>query len=176
LQPIKIDMLDVIDDAITGAGMQFREKNITLHMNLADKLPLLRADRDAMNQVIVQLLSNAYLASPTSSEVAITANYQPKFIPPFSDDIAPVAEPVDAIYIAVTDQGGGVPPDEQRRVFKRLYRADNPLIQGIGDTGVGLSIAKTLVEAHGGKIWLESQPGKGTTFQFYLPLAPVKEM
>lgn len=171
LQPATIDMLEVAEDAITGAGAQFREKNITLHMNLADRVPHIRADRDAMHQVIVQLLSNAYLASPPDGNVTIAVREVRRFIPPVSSDIAPVAEPVDGIYVAVTDQGGGVPPDEQRRVFGRLYRADNPLIEGLGDTGVGLSIAKALVEAHNGMIWLESELGKGSTFQFILPLS-----
>ena len=172
LEPVTIDMLEVVEDAITKAGNQFREKNITLHMNLPGQLPPLRADRDAMHQVIMQLLSNAYLASPTDGEVTISTEYVEHFTPPSRDDIAPVGEPVNGIYVRITDQGGGVPPDEQRRVFGRLYRADNPLIEGLGDTGVGLSIAKALVEAHGGTIWLESELGQGSTFQYILPLAP----
>ena len=172
LQPATIDMLAVIEDAITSAGAQFREKNITLFLDLADALPPLRADHDAMGQVVMQLFSNAYLATPPESEITITARFEKSFKPPFSADIAAVPQPVDGIYVAVTDQGGGVPADEQRRVFRRLYRADHPLIQGLGDTGVGLSIAKALVEAHGGQIWFESEPGKGSTFQFIIPLSP----
>lgn len=171
LQTSAIDMLEVIEDAISEAGTQFREKNITLHMRLPDALPPVRADRDAMHQVIIQLLSNAYLASPPQGEVTLTARDVRGFVPPPTDDEAPAEEPLDAICVVVTDQGGGVPPDEQRRVFGRLYRADNPLIEGLGDTGVGLSIAKALVEAHGGRIWLESEPGRGSSFQFIVPLA-----
>ncbi|MBN2305708.1 MAG: hypothetical protein JXQ72_14595 [Anaerolineae bacterium] len=172
LEPITIDPLAVIEDAITGAGAQFREKNITLHMNLDNSLPHLRADRDALLQVITQLLSNAYLASPPDSEISIAAHHVRDFVPPLSDDIAPVAEPLTGVKVSVTDQGGGIPPEEQRRVFGRLYRADNPLIEGIGDTGVGLSIAKALVEAHRGTIWLESDPGQGSTFHFVIPIRP----
>ncbi|HML22239.1 MAG TPA: ATP-binding protein [Aggregatilinea sp.] len=172
LQPVTIDMLGVIEDAITNAGAQFREKNITLYLDLADSLPPLRADHDAMEQVVTQLLSNAYLATPPDSEVSITARFEKQLVPPLSADGGPHPQAVDGIYVAVTDQGGGVPADEQRRVFRRLYRADHPLIQGLGDTGVGLSIAKALVEAHGGQIWFESEPGKGSTFQFIIPLSP----
>src|SRR5690606_26138992 len=103
-------------------------------------------------------------------EVTLSAQDVQAFVPPPFGDYAP-GEPVSGIFVAVTDQGGGVPPDEQRRVFGRLYRADNPLIQGLGDTGVGLSIAKALVEAHGGHIWLESEPGRGSSFQFVVPTA-----
>lgn len=172
LQPATIDMLAVIEDAITNAGAQFREKNITLLLDLANQLPPLRADHDAMEQVVTQLFSNAYLATPPESEITITARYEKQYRPPFSAGTATAPQPVDGIVVAVTDQGGGVPADEQRRVFRRLYRADHPLIQGLGDTGVGLSIAKALVEAHGGQIWFESEPGKGSTFQFIIPLSP----
>ncbi|NLF77852.1 MAG: hypothetical protein GX573_19335 [Chloroflexi bacterium] len=171
LQPAMLDMLEVIEDSLTRAGNQFREKDITLHMRLADRLPPLRADRDAMQQVIMQLLSNAYLASPVNGEVTITAEQASNFVPPISDDVAPVPSPEDVVHVTITDQGGGVPPDQQRRVFGRLYRADNPLIEGIGDTGVGLSIAKALVEAHNGTIWLESELGTGSTFHFIIPLS-----
>jgi len=76
------------------------------------------------------------------------------------------------LLFQITDSGGGIDPADLPRVFSRRYRADNPLVQGVGDTGVGLSIAKTLTEAHGGRIWVESEPGKTTTFSVLLPVRP----
>ena len=73
--------------------------------------------------------------------------------------------------MAVTDSGGGIASEDIPRVFTRLYRADNVLIQGVGDTGVGLSIAKTLTEAQHGRIWVESQQGVGASFSVLLPIA-----
>lgn len=172
LQPVTVDPLEVIEDAITATSSQFREKNITLHMKLADHLPRLKADRDALQQVMIQLLSNAFLASPTDGEVTVTADLLRDFVPPITED-GVLPQPADVVRVSVADLGGGVPRAEQRRVFGRLYRADNPLIEGLGDTGVGLSIARALVEAHGGAIWLDSTPGKGSTFHFILPLSGV---
>lgn len=169
LQPVSVNLVEVIDDAITATRMQFREKGITLKMDVPDSLPPLTGDRDALQQIVIRLLNNAYLASPTDGDVAISARYDRAFtFPPGKSDTAPKA--VEAILLAVRDQGGGIPSEEQARVFSRLYRADNPLIQGLGDTGVGLSIARALTEVHGGRIWLESQPGVGSTFRVALPL------
>jgi signal transduction histidine kinase len=78
--------------------------------------------------------------------------------------------PTDSILISIEDRGGGIPQDELARVFTRKYRAANPLIPGLGDTGVGLSIAKTLVEAHRGGLWVESRPGTGSIFYVALPV------
>jgi two-component system phosphate regulon sensor histidine kinase PhoR len=81
------------------------------------------------------------------------------------------------VLIQVSDTGGGIPAEDLSRVFTRLYRADNVLIQGVGDTGVGLSIAKTLTEAQKGRIWVESESGVGSTFSVLLPIsknAPAK--
>jgi two-component system, OmpR family, phosphate regulon sensor histidine kinase PhoR len=75
------------------------------------------------------------------------------------------------VLIQVTDTGGGIPAEDLPRVFTRLYRADNVLIQGVGDTGVGLSIAKTLTEAQKGRIWVETKMGSGSTFSVLLPIA-----
>ena len=77
----------------------------------------------------------------------------------------------DFVLIQVTDSGGGIPEEDLPRVFSRLYRADNPLIEGVGDTGVGLSIAKTLTEALGGSIWVDSTMGEGATFSVLLPVS-----
>ena len=78
-------------------------------------------------------------------------------------------EVITVILLSVTDTGEGIPKEDLPRVFSRLYRADNPLIQGVGDTGVGLSIAKTLTEALGGRIWVESEPNSGSTYSILLP-------
>jgi signal transduction histidine kinase len=76
----------------------------------------------------------------------------------------------DYLMIQVVDSGGGIPAEDLPRVFSRRYRADNVLIQGLGDTGVGLSIARTLAEAQSGRIWVETTQGVGSTISALLPI------
>jgi signal transduction histidine kinase len=162
----------VIEEAIDATRPQFGEKGISLSLNLADTLPILQADKEALRQVVVELLSNAYRATPTDGEVWVSATFAPAYRMPARKPGVPNGRPVDALILKVKDFGGGIPAEEQARVFTRLHRADSPLIQGLGDTGVGLSIARSLVEAHKGRIWLESEPGQSTTFSVALPLQP----
>jgi signal transduction histidine kinase len=77
---------------------------------------------------------------------------------------------LDFLLIQVSDSGAGISQQDLPRLFSRLYRDDNTLIQGVGDTSVGLSVVKTLVEAQGGRIWVESEIGKGSTFSILLPV------
>lgn len=163
LIPESVNVIEIIEESITNATNQIREKALTLQLNLDDDLPELRADRDAINQIVGQLLSNAYLASPPGSEIHITARHY--------QDVRPRngATVTDALYLAVEDRGGGIDPGDEASVFNRKYRAENPLIQGMGDTGVGMAIAKALVEAHGGRIWLTSHENVGSTFNVVLP-------
>lgn len=156
LEPEAVDVAGVIEDAIMGSGAQFREKGITLRLDISDDLPLLKADRDAVYQIVSHLLANACLASALDGEVGLTASHQ-------------VVGDAGHLLLSVKDTGGGIPVEDQGRVFTRLYRADNPLIPGLGDTGVGLSIVKVLVEAHGGRIQVESEAGVGSTFNVLLP-------
>ncbi|MCZ7544548.1 MAG: ATP-binding protein [Anaerolineae bacterium] len=169
-----VDAVEVIEEAIMGVGSQFREKDITLRMDLADDLPTIEADRDALQQIMTQLLSNACQASPVHGEVTLTARQERTAFPDEAGEEG-AERYVARLFASVTDQGGGVAPADVERVFSRKYRADNPLVAGVGDTGVGLSIAKALVEAHGGRIWIESEEGVGSTFCFVLPLAPVTQ-
>jgi signal transduction histidine kinase len=172
LFPDKIDVVELIEDALTGATNQLREKNLSVNLNLDDDLPMVRADRDAMSNIIGQLLTNAYLASPPRSEIRVTAMLRR------ADGATNGGRHFleDRVYVAVEDRGGGIAAEDEPRVFARKYRAENPLIQGLGDTGVGLAIAKALIEAHGGDIWLETQPRVGSIFIFTLPLEPTPEM
>jgi signal transduction histidine kinase len=143
-----------------GSSAQFRERNITVQLDLAEHLPPLSADRDSLYQIMSHLLSNACLCSQSGSEVMVSARLD---------------DPQQHLVVSVTDTGGGISPADQLRVFARRYRADNPLIEGLGDTGIGLSIAKTLVEAHGGRIWVNSEMGKGSTFTFMLKAVPASK-
>lgn len=167
LKPMQVDMAENIDDAITATRTQFREKGITLKLDVPEQMPTINGDKGALQQIVVELLSNAYRASPTDGEVEVMARWLKNYRFPGTAETAPV---VDVIQLAIKDNGGGVPVEEQQRVFSRLYRAENPLIQGLGDTGVGLSIARALTELHGGRIWLESTPGESSTFYLAIPL------
>jgi signal transduction histidine kinase len=162
LVPESIDVMVIVEDAILSCAAQFRDKGINLRLDIAENLPTMSADRDALRQIIGHLLANAGAASGNDGDVTlkVRAEMDPAAVDPASH----------ALLIAVRDSGGGVAPEDQPRVFQRFYRADAPLIAGLGETGVGLSVAKALVEAHGGRIWLTSDPGQGSTFTVLLPL------
>ena len=155
--PQPIELVDAIDEALEHTSAQFREKNLVLRVDLAPNLPKMQSDKDSLHQIILHLLQNAGAASPIEGEIFLKAE--------ISDNTDE-----DIIRIEVTDSGEGISKEDLPRVFSRLYRADNPLIQGVGDTGVGLSIAKTLTEALGGRIWVESIQGIGSTFSLLLPV------
>jgi signal transduction histidine kinase len=158
LKPEPVDLDSIIDNAMSYTSSQIREKNISLHLDLPKNVAPIYADREALQQILIHLLQNAGAASPLEGTVDLKVQTK-------SEDNK------DYVLIQVTDTGGGIPPEDLGRVFTRLYRADNVLIQGVGDTGVGLSIAKTLTEAQKGRIWVDSRPGVGSTFSVLLPIA-----
>ncbi len=158
LKPEAVDLNLIIDNAMTYTSSQVREKNISMHLDLPKNISTIYADREALQQILIHLLQNAGAASPLEGTVHLHVQTQTE-------------AGREYILIQVSDTGGGIASDDLPRVFTRLYRADNVLIQGVGDTGVGLSIAKTLTEAQKGRIWVESKPGTGATFSVLLPLA-----
>ena len=140
---------------------QVREKNISMHLDLPKNIEAIHADREALQQILIHLLQNAGAASPNEGTVRLRVQTR-------------MEDGKDYVLLQVTDTGGGISSQDIPRVFTRLYRADNVLIQGVGDTGVGLSIAKTLTEAQNGRIWVETEAGKGATFSVLLPIATDK--
>ena len=137
---------------------QVREKNISMHLDLQKNISTIQADREALQQILIHLLQNAGAASPMEGTVQLKVQTHAE-------------DGKEFVLIQVSDTGGGIPAEDLPRVFTRLYRADNVLIQGVGDTGVGLSIAKTLTEAQKGRIWVESKQGTGSTFSVLLPIS-----
>jgi signal transduction histidine kinase len=158
LKPEPVDLNVVIDNAMSYTSTQVREKNISMHLELPKKLAPILADREALQQIFIHLLQNAGAATPFEGTVRLKVQTRTE-------------EGKEFILIQVTDTGGGISANDLPRVFTRLYRADNVLIQGVGDTGVGLSITKTLTEAHRGRIWVESEQGIGSTFSVLLPIS-----
>ncbi len=158
LKPEAVDLNMVIDNVMSYTSSQVREKNISMHLDLPKKLAPIQADREALQQILIHLLQNAGAATPFEGTIRLKVQTRNE-------------DGLEFIMIQVTDSGVGIPAEDLSRVFTRLFRADNVLIQGVGDTGIGLSIAKTLTEAHRGRIWVESEQGVGSTFSVLLPIS-----
>ncbi|MBE2220187.1 MAG: hypothetical protein IAF02_01520 [Anaerolineae bacterium] len=161
-----VDVQTVLETAVSTVITQIREKNLHLDMQIEPELPQLSVNREALQQILSHLLGNACLASGQNSRVAISATVN-KIPPPQNNGHT---EPISFMHLAITDSGGGININDRSRVFDPQYRADNPLIDGLGDTGAGLAVARTLTEANGGRVWIESQMGEGSTLSVLFPI------
>lgn len=158
LTPAPIDLVQCVEEAVTHVGGTLREKDLGLRLDFPDEVPAVMGDQAALVQILVHLLSNAAGASPDGAEIAITARVVD-------------AEPHGFLLLSVRDKGEGVSPADLGRVFEPLYRADGSLISGLGETSVGLALVRSLSEELSGRVWVESEPGEGSTLSVLLPLA-----
>ncbi|MGE5124077.1 MAG: sensor histidine kinase, partial [Acidobacteriaceae bacterium] len=156
--PTSVEVEWVIERAVSSLSAQLKEKSITVTLDIPEELPAIQANRDALEQIIINLLQNACLVTPEDGKIQLSARTEQK-------DGSP-----QYLLIAVEDQGGGIEQEDIPRVFARRYKMENPLIQGIGDTGVSLSIVKSLVELSRGRVWVDINEGVGSTFTVLLPL------
>lgn len=154
----KVEMTAVIDAAIAATSALIREKEISVRLELPDDLPEMTSDQDSLEQIYIHLVQNAAMVSPNDGVIKIRASLTE-------------TDKVPYLLTEVTDSGGGIASEDLPKVFWRHYRADNALLQGVGDKGISLSIAKALVEVMGGRIWVDSDPGKSATFSVLLPIA-----
>lgn len=164
IRPVVIDMAEIIEDTLIGAKAQLEENEITLNMNLLEDTPPVAADPDSVRQIMSNLLGNAIKSTPAGGTIEVSTSIEGHKANP--DDETP-----PFLKVSIRDSGGGIAAKDLERVFERFYRAERPLIEGLGETGVGLSIVKSLVEAHGGRVWVESEIGEGSTFHFLLPIS-----
>ncbi|MEJ5200714.1 MAG: ATP-binding protein [Anaerolineales bacterium] len=149
-----VSMEALINSVVQRLKWQFEEKGVRLTVNAAENLPLAKADEDRIGQVLINLLGNALQYTPEGGEVRIAVTKQYK-----------------EIQVMVQDTGIGIPPEHLDKIFTRFYRVDKSRSRAHGGSGIGLTIAKHWVEAHGGRIWAQSEgEGKGSVFTFTLPL------
>jgi signal transduction histidine kinase len=149
LQPEDISKL--IKETITNSHPKTRTKDLKITADLPEQLPLLNIDAYRIKQVLGNLLDNAIEHTGKGGKITVTASEQDK-----------------VVAISVADTGEGIPPEELSLIFERFYRVDKSRARTTGGSGLGLTIAKRLVEAHGGTIMVTSEVGKGSCFTFTL--------
>ncbi len=153
LDLVFIPTVDLLRHATQRLQAQAERAQVTLHIEASPDLPILHLDAGRVEQVLTNLIHNAIKFTLPGGEIQVSA----------------VVGDARTVTIKVADTGVGIAPDDLPRIFERFYKADRA--RSGGGTGLGLAIAKHIVQAHGGRIWVESRVGKGTTFFFTLPLA-----
>ena len=160
-----VDVSSLIEDTVAGSHCQLEDRDLSLEVELSENLPPILADPDHLRHVLAQLLSNACLASTVGGQVLVQAVQSPSALP----DREGLSLNGDGfVVVSVSDSGGGLSEEALTRVFDRARPSRTP--EGLGESGAGLSLVRTLVEAHGGRLWVESERGVGTTFSFVLPV------
>lgn len=147
-----IDIRDILNKTATDFQPMAELEGHVIEVRLPDKLGPIQADAEKVGLILSNLVSNAIKFTPEGGQVEVTAQ-----------------DYIKGILISVCDNGVGISPEDQERIFERFYQARPAHIAGHGGMGIGLTIVKHLVELHEGQIWVESEPGKGSIFSFTLP-------
>ncbi len=150
------DPSELVGQALARIAPQFAEKDITLRNAVPSGLPAVQADADRIIQVLINVLGNALRYTPSDGNVRVSAGQQDS-----------------AVVFHVADTGIGIAPEHLPHVFERFYRVDKARSRALGGSGIGLTIARAVIAAHDGRIWVISPgPNQGTTCSFTLPIAP----
>ncbi|MCX6006218.1 MAG: HAMP domain-containing sensor histidine kinase [Chloroflexi bacterium] len=145
---------DLINQAMSAVQAKAAGKGLSLNRDVPAGLPEVYVDFLRIKQVLLNLMENAIAHTPKGGAITVAA-----------------IENGDMIEMSVTDTGEGIPADELQNIFERFHRVDKSRTRATGGTGLGLTIARSFVEAHGGKITAQSETGKGSRFSFTIPVS-----
>lgn len=157
-----IGVHDVVQQAVTMLRATANEKRITLETKVESGLPLVAADPERVLQILINLIDNALKFTPAGGSVIVKATLMP--------------QDLDYVCISVADTGRGVSPESKHVIFERLYQDPSSSINSRKGLGLGLYIVQELVRLHGGRVWVESQLGRGSIFSFTLPLFSLSKL
>ncbi len=152
----KMPVREALEAEKTRFAPELEVKGISLEVELPEPVPDIRADAARLSQILGNLIKNAITHTPSGGGIRLGAESIP-----------------DGVRFRITDTGAGIPAEDLPFVFERFYRASRARERATGGAGLGLTIARGLVEAQGGRIWAQSSEGEGTTISFTLPAAPV---
>jgi signal transduction histidine kinase len=151
----ELDMREVIEDSVTATSQIFKDRSIALALDLADAVPPIVADRDRVIQVMLNLLSNAAkFCERSDARVAVTLAVQG-----------------GQLRVDVSDNGIGISEADQAVIFEKFRQVGDTLTQKPKGSGLGLSISRQIIHHFGGRLWVNSRPGAGSTFSFTIPVA-----
>ncbi|MGQ9466805.1 MAG: GAF domain-containing protein [Anaerolineae bacterium] len=148
---------EVVKQVVNTVQGRAQSKGLSLQIDVPEDLPPVWGDSNRVAQILTNLISNAVHYTLPGGQVTVSARASG-----------------DMLEVSVADTGIGISKENQQKIFDRFFRADDPLVQETPGTGLGLPITASLVQMHGGQIWVESELGKGSTFTFTLPLATVR--
>ncbi len=152
----EVDMKSVIEDAVATLSRLFDERNVALAVNLPDRTSVIRGDRDQLMQVVINLLSNANkFCWPDVGRVTVTLTAGSEYL-----------------TVSVSDNGPGVALKDQQQIFEKFHQVLDAETGNPMGSGLGLTISRRIVEHLGGRIWVDSTPGQGSTFSFRIPTPP----
>jgi len=159
LSPENVSIGALADQVILAMEARAMDKGLTLRSDVPPGLPEVIADPDRVAQILTNLVVNAVYYTPPDGEITVSA-----------------CEQDDVLHVSVSDTGIGIAPENQEKIFDRFFRADDAVVQGAPGTGLGLCIVQSLVEMHGGRVWVESKMGEGSTFTFTLPTVETRRV
>jgi signal transduction histidine kinase len=162
IEPRFILVDDIVRQAVSMMALTAKEKHVALEVGLDTRIPFVYADPDRVLQVLINLIDNAIKFTAAEGSVVVKA-------------CVVDADP-SMVYLCVTDTGCGIGPEAKAMIFERLYQDPNSVDYNRTGLGLGLFIAKELVELHGGRMWVVSEIGDGSTFSFTLPLYSLEKL
>jgi signal transduction histidine kinase len=151
----RVPLSGLVHEVVEALRPVATEKVIALEATLREPSILVWGDRDKINQVLTNLIGNAIKFTPVQGRVTVSASRNGE----------------ENVQVSVSDSGPGIPPAEKEKIFAKFYQIAEANGENSKGTGLGLAISKALVELHGGKIWVESEKDRGSTFYFTLPLS-----
>ncbi|HVU13784.1 MAG TPA: GAF domain-containing protein, partial [Phototrophicaceae bacterium] len=164
-----VDFRKALTETLRPFEKQIEDKGQKLELDMNASLPPIRADQNRLIQVLTNLVSNAHKYTPEEGLIRVSAHV---LVAP-RDNKGRLLDPM--LQVSVTDTGIGMSEEDLNRLFTPYFRSENPLTREQPGTGLGLTITRGIIERHGGTIWVESELGKGTTFNFTVPLAAQTE-